>query len=186
MNLAETTFAALDFEAAGATPDQPDMPIQIGIAVGSLGGGIESYDSFLSIGRPITRGAQRIHGITDEQLANAPSLLQLYPTLQKHLGNRPLVAHAHGTEKRFLSSLPGHPFGPWVDTLKLSRKVYPEADSHKLGRLCNDLDLTDGLRTIVPGRDWHDALFDAAASLLLLFEIIEKLNLEQQPLKVLA
>ena len=186
MTLAETTFAAIDFEGAGSVSDKPDVPIQIGIATGTLGGPIELYDSFLAIDRPVTRGAQRVHGITDEQLIKAPSLLQLYPTLQKHLGNRPLVAHAHGTEKRFLASLPGHPFGPWIDTLKLVRKAYPDAESHKLGRICDDLKLTTRLKTAVPNRDWHDALFDAAASLLLLFEIIETLDLSQEPLHLLG
>lgn len=185
MTIAETTFAAIDFEAAGAVPGQPDVPIQIGIACGKLGGPIELYDSFLAIDRPVTRGAQRVHGITDEQLNGAPNLLQLYPTLQEHLGNRPLVAHAHGTEKRFLASLPGHPFGPWVDTLKLARKVYPDAESHKLGRVCDDLGLTTRLHELVPNRDWHDALFDAAASLLVLFEVVEKLDLASQSLDLL-
>ena len=185
VTIAETTFAALDFEAAGAVPDKPDVPIQIGIATGQLGAPPQLYDSFLSIDRPVTRGAQRVHGITNEQLLGSPSLLQLFPTLQEQLGNRPLVAHAHGTEKRFLASLPGHPFGPWIDTLKLARKVYPQAESHKLGRLCDDLDLTPSLRTLVPNRDWHDALFDAAASLLILFHIVEELDLADQPLEIL-
>ncbi|WP_308987636.1 3'-5' exonuclease [Roseibacillus persicicus] len=185
MTIAETTFAALDFEAAGAVPDKPDVPIQIGIASGRPGEQPVLYDSFLAIDRPVTRGAQRVHGITDAQLAGAPTLLQLYPTLKQHLGNRPLVAHAHGTEKRFLASLPGHPFGPWLDTLKLARKVYPQAESHRLGGLCDALGLTPRLRELVPGRDWHDALFDAAASLILLFHIVEELDLAEHPLGTL-
>ncbi|WP_200390459.1 3'-5' exonuclease [Roseibacillus ishigakijimensis] len=185
MTIAETTFAALDFEAAGAVPGQPDVPIQIGIATGKPGEMPVLYDSFLAIDRPVTPGAQRVHGISNEQLEEAPTLLQLYPTLQQHLANRPLVAHAHGTEKRFLAALPGHPFGPWIDTLKLGRKVYPQAPSHKLGRLCDSLLLSKRLRTLVPDRDWHDALFDAAASLLILFHLIEELNLADQPLEVL-
>ena len=185
MTIAETTFAALDFEAAGAVPGKPDVPIQIGIATARLGEKPVLYESFLAIDRPVTRGAQRVHGITDEQLIGAPTLLQLYPTLQTHLGKRPVVAHAHGTEKRFLNSLPGHPFGPWLDTLKLTRKVYPQAESHKLGRLCDELDLTPSLHDLIPDRGWHDALFDAAASLLILLHIIEELDLAQQPLTVL-
>lgn len=185
MTIAETTFAALDFEGAGAAPGQPDVPIQIGIASGRLGEEPTLFDSFLAIDRPVTRGAQRVHGITDEQLTASPTLLQLYPDLQNHLGNRPLVAHAHGTEKRFLSALPGHPFGPWLDTLKLARKIYPQAQSHKLGRVSDDLGLTPQLRDWVPDRDWHDALFDATASLLILFHIVEELGLANEPLDVL-
>jgi DNA polymerase-3 subunit epsilon len=185
MLIADASFAALDFEGAGAVPGLPDVPIQIGIASGCVGQKPVLFDSFLAIDRPVSRGAQRVHGITDQQLVDSPTLLQLYPDLQLHLGNRPLVAHAHGTEKRFLASLPGHSFGPWIDTLKLTRKVYPQMASYKLGRLCDDLALTPNLRELVPNRDWHDALFDAAASLLILFHIINELELAQQPLDVL-
>ena len=185
MTIAETTFAAIDFEGAGAVLEKPDVPIQIGIARSKLGDTPQLYDSFLAIDRPVTRGAQRVHGITDKQLAHAPTLLQLYPTLQSELGVGPLVAHAHGTEKRFLASLPGHPFGPWIDTLKLTRKVYPEARSHKLGNLCDDLGITPSIQNLVPDRTWHDALFDAAASLLILFHIVKELNLNDQPIDIL-
>lgn len=182
MTISETTFAAIDFEAAGAVPEKPDVPIQIGIATARFGERPQLFDSFLAIDRPVTLGAQRVHGITDQQLVNSPTLLQLYPNLKEHLAGRPLVAHAHGTEKRFLASLPGHSFGPWLDTLKLTRKVYPHAESHKLGRLCDDLDLTPQLEELVTGRHWHDALFDAAASLVLLFHLVEVLNLADRPL----
>ena len=185
MTIAETTFAAIDFEAAGAVPGKPDVPIQIGIATARLGEKPALYDSFLAIDRPVTRGAQRVHGITDTQLLEKPTLLQIFPTLKSHLGGNPLVAHAHGTEKRFLASLPGHSFGPWVDTLKLGRKFYPQASSHNLGRLCDSLQVTPKLQEILPERDWHDALYDAAASLFLLFHLIEELDLADQPISVL-
>lgn len=182
MTISETTFAAIDFEAAGAVPTKRDVPIQIGIATGRFGEEPRLYDSFLAIDRPVTQGAQRVHGITDAQLVNCPTLLQIYPSLKEHLAGRPLVAHAHGTEKRFLASLPGHSFGPWLDTLKLARRIYPQANSHKLGRLCDDLNLTARLQELVPGRTWHDALFDAAASLVLLFHLVEVLDLAERPL----
>lgn len=181
----EVTFAAIDFEAAGAVKGQADVPIQIGIATGRLGEAPELFDSFLSIDRPVSWGAKRVHGISDAQLVGCPTLLEIFPTLKVHLGDRPLVAHAHGTEKRFLGALPGHSFGPWLDTLKLTRKIYPKAESHRLGRICDDLMVSPKLQELVPERGWHDALFDAAASLLLLFHLIDELDLADKPLSVL-
>ncbi|MEM9081728.1 MAG: 3'-5' exonuclease [Verrucomicrobiota bacterium] len=186
MLISETTFAAIDFEAAGAVPGAPDQPIQIGIATAKLGQIPTLFDSYLALDRPVTPGAQRVHGITEAHLADAPSLLQLFPTLKNHLADRPLVAHAHGTEKRFLAALPGHPFGPWLDTLTLAKKTYPKAPSHKLGSLCDTLLITPKLHNLIPDRNWHDALFDAAASLLLLFHLIEELNLASKPLQLLS
>ncbi len=186
MRLSELTFAAIDFEGGGATSDAPDLPIQIGIATARLGETPSLFDSFLSINRPVTPSAQRVHGISDQDLIGAPNLPQYFPTLQEHLTGRPLVAHAHGTERRFLSSLPGHRFGPWVDTLQLARRIYPDFSSHKLSHLCDTLTLTPTLTQICPNRTWHDALFDASASLVLLFHLIEVLKLENEDLTMLS
>ena len=65
------------------------------------------------------------------------------------------------TERRFLRAFPFHGFGPWVDTLKLSRAVWPEKKSFALGDLILELGLEDDLCDALPGFRWHDALSDA-------------------------
>ena len=104
---------------------------------------------------------------------DAPTLLSLWPEVKGFLTGRVLVAHGHGTEKRFLRGFPGHGFGPWVDTLQLSRALWPDFKDHSLGSICDQLELTSGIQGLVADKSWHDALFDAAASLVLLVHIIE-------------
>ncbi|MBM3862907.1 MAG: 3'-5' exonuclease [Verrucomicrobia bacterium] len=179
-------FTAIDFESAGAARGQTDVPVQIGLACWSVDAGHgESFVSHLTTDRPVLWSARKVHGIRDEDLTCAPTLLSLWPELRARLDGAVVVAHGKGTEKRFLRAFPGHGFGPWVDTLTLSRAVWPDLPDHALGSLCDALSLTDAVRALVPARSWHDALFDATASLVVLARLIELLSLADQPAELL-
>lgn len=146
------------------------MPVQIGIA--PMAGveilPAEFFGSFLATDQEITWSAQKVHGIRREDLLDAPSLSALWPRIRSLLAGRWLVAHGAATEKRFLRAFPFHGFGPWVDTLKLARACWPDLESFALGDLVRALDLEPELRAVHPGFRFHDALSDAAASLVLL------------------
>lgn len=181
-------FAAIDFESAGADPGKGDVPIQVGIAcmgpgevpVGDL------FVSYLATDRPVKWSASRVHGITTSDLANAPRFLDLWPEVAGRMRGSVAVAHGAGTERRFLAAFPGHQFAPWIDTLQLGRRILPQAGSHALGDLCRALELDAEVGGRVPGRDWHDALFDAVASLVLLAHLIRMLDLAEAPLRCLV
>lgn len=184
--ISDTTFAAIDFESAGTASGQTDVPIQIGIALWSpVSGYGETIRSFLHTDRPVTWAAQKVHGITTDDLREAPTLLSLWPQIRRFLGGHAVVAHGHGTEKRFLRTFPGHPFSPWVDTLLLSRAAWPDTKGHSLGDLCNKLDLSDAIRIRVPDFTWHDALFDSVASLGLLDHFLSEQDWLEKPLDLL-
>jgi len=89
-----------------------------------------------------------------------------------------LIAHGAGTEKRFLRAFPLHGFGPWVDTVALSRRFLPSLSDHALGSVCAALELTDEVARLVPDGRWHHALFDAVASLLVVRRLVSELKLE--------
>ena len=179
-------FAVIDFESAGATRGRTDVPVQIAITLWNPGHGLgESLCSFLSTDQKITWAAGKTHGISAADLADAPSLLSLWPEVRRLLSNRVLVAHGHGTEKRFLRNFPGHKFGPWADTLSLARAAWPGLASFTLGDLCSDFGLVSTLDEIHPGRRWHDALYDATASALLLDHLVTTLSLSDKPLDLL-
>ena len=97
--------------------------------------------------------------------------------MKRRLAGAVVVAHGKGTEKRFLRAFPGHGFGPWIDTLLLARAAWPDLPDHSLGALCESHGLKDRIRTLVPEKSWHDALFDAVGSLVLLEHLIEALSL---------
>ena len=179
-------FAAIDFESSGFGADGKDEPIQIGIAIMRGGDlipseGLRSYIAPTQP-RPISDAAYAVHRIGSEELEDAPSMLDLWPEIKARLAGRPVVAHGAGTEKRFLRAFPMHGFHPWLDTLPFARKAVPSASDHSLGTLLKHFELVDDLRDRCPDLDWHDALFDAAASLLLLKALVEATGIEDQPL----
>ena len=179
-------FTAIDFESAGASRGRTDSPVQVGLATWSAADGhADAFVSYLSTDQPVQWSARKVHGIGPEQLADAPTLLSLWPELKCRLAGAVVVAHGKGTEKRFLRAFPGHGFGPWLDTLLLTRAAWPDITDHSLGALCDTLGLTHQVRAIVPEKSWHDALFDAAASLVLLVHVIEALALADHPLETI-
>ena len=179
-------FTAIDFESAGAARGRTDSPVQVGLATWSVENGhVGAFVSYLKTDQPVQWAARKVHGISPEQLADAPSLLTLWPELKKRLAGAAVVAHGKGTEKRFLRAFPGHGFGPWIDTLSLSRAAWPDLPDHSLGALCDFHGLTTRVRVLVSERSWHDALFDSVASLVLLAHLAESHGLGEEPVECL-
>ena len=184
----DVVFAGIDFEGAGAQHGKEDWPVQIGMGTWSLEEGFGNFFvSDLEGQGQVDWYAKRIHGIDEKRLEGAPSLLSLWPEVNGRLGGGAVpVAHAKGTEKKFLRKFPGNPFGPWVDTLSLSRAAVPNARKHSLGLFCEEVGVADQVRELVPERSWHDALFDAVASLVLLEWAVKRYALEDLPLGALV
>ncbi len=184
MKVAEVPFAAIDFESAGSAPGLTDEPVQIAV-VHWTGEVIEtSLNSYLRPSRQVTWSAKAVHGIGDELLTGAPLLVDLWPEVKASLGARWVVAHGAATEKRFLRIFPFHGFGPWVDTLTLTRAVYPSLPSHALGEAVEKLGLAPQLPTT--GFRWHDACSDAIATIVLLRHLIHVTGIDQEPAEILT
>ena len=188
------SFTAIDFESAGTSVGGTDTPVQVGTATWSPSEAqlSDTWMSYIHTNKKITWAAQQVHGITTEQLKGAPKLMLLWPQLKRRLANKVVVAHGHGTEKRFLRAFPNHGFKPWLDTLHLSRAAYPNLESYSLGNLCRELELTKKIdqisQTALPESSitWHDALYDSIASIVLLRHIISTFSLEKSSLNQLT
>lgn len=184
----EVAWAAIDFEGTGTAPGQSDEAVQIGIAV-MAPGLAPSRDFFRSYVRPggrLTRAATAVHRITDTDLEGAPALSSLWPEIKSRLSGAVVVAHGAGTEKRFLRAFPMHGFGPWIDTLALARALWPELPDHSLAAVIGACGLERDVRDVCPDLDWHDALFDAVASLALLRHCILRHMMERAVVGQLA
>lgn len=185
--LSRLTFAAIDFESAGAAPGETDQPVQVGIVrAEGLFAEPKCWSSYLSAAHPVHWSAARVHGITTDMLAGAPSFLSVWPDVRAMLENAVIVGHHLATERRFLRTFPGHGFGPWLDTLTLARETVPAMPDYALGSLSESLGTVAETDAIAPGGHWHDALYDAAASLCLLRRIVRELALEQAPVAMLG
>lgn len=193
----QATFTAIDFESAGTSAGDTDTPVQIGTATWSPKSTepemlSDTWMSYIHTDRKITWAAQQVHGITSAQLTDAPKLMLLWPDIKRRLSGNVVVAHGHGTEKRFLRAFPSHGFGPWVDTLHLTRAAYPGLADYSLGNICSEYGLEDEINIISQAASanrtitWHDALYDSIASIALLKHIIQNFSLENSPISLLT
>jgi DNA polymerase-3 subunit epsilon len=183
-------FAAIDFESSGYGEDGSDDPIQIGIALmhkSDICSG-NFFRSFIQPAKPraISNAARAVHRIKEEELEGAPPLITLWPTIRDALRGRVVVAHGAGTEKRFLRAFPMHGFAPWVDTLQIARQCLPKATDYSLGALLQKLNLEGTVADKCPSLSWHDALFDAVASLVLLRRMLQDKSASNDPYAILG
>ena len=172
MKAREAILTVVDFESTGAVRGHPDEPWQAGM-VEMRGGRVTGryHESYLRVaeGRPFNPYAPGRHAEIRQVLAGAPAMADLWSTWRPWIEGRPLAAHNVGTEKKFLRrAAPMHELGPWIDTLRLARHVRPDLEGHSLSEVAEALGIVARARELCPGRDWHDALFDAFASALVL------------------
>lgn len=172
MKAREAILTVLDFETTGAVRSHAEEPWQVGMVemqAGRVTGRFHESWLCIAAGRPFNPYAPGRHAEIRGILAAAPSMAKLWPVWRPWLEGRALAAHNIGTEKKFLRrAAPMHPLGPWIDTLRLARHARPDLAGHSLAEVCDAMGLTARAREYCPGRSWHDALFDAFASALLL------------------
>ena len=169
--------AAVDFETTGSLPGFPNEPWQIGIAqIRDDKISTDLFDSLINVGdRPFNKYVPGRHAQLRPQLATAPTFEQLWPVVSEQLAGRVLVAHNMGTERSILAAAsPLHVFGPWIDTLVLSRFAWPALPSHALEAVVAALGLTSAVSARCPGREPHDACYDAVASAAVLLYLLEQ------------
>ena len=177
----EAAWAALDFESAGAAPGRSDEPVQVGLAVWRGGEITDFFRSYVHSPVRITQAARAVHGIGDDDVRDAPPMASLWPEFKARLGGAVVVAHGAGTEKRFLRAFPLHGFGPWLDTLALARSMMPDLAGHPLGGVVAALGGEEEVRALCPALDWHDALFDAVACLVILRRLVDRCGWSSAP-----
>lgn len=183
-------LTVIDFETTGAVAGYPVEPWQVG-AVRVRGGRVcaaETFESLLRVGeRPFNPRAPGRHALLRAELAAAPAPDVLWPELEGWVVGSPLVAHNVGTERGVLARMaPLHRFGPWVDTLALTRRAFPGLASKALDDVTAALGLAGRVRELCPGRSAHDALYDAVACAVLLEHLLALPGWERVTVEALA
>lgn len=154
------TYAVVDVEGNGQQP--PDL-VELAV-VPIVGGVIQEPSSWLAKPeRPIKYFATRIHGISTQDVANAPSFETITDEVRQALDVPALVAHnAHVDTDVLKRQLPRWDVPEVFDTLKLARRLLPNQPGYKLGMLVRALNLAEGLpNDLTPHRAAYDALVTA-------------------------
>lgn len=153
-------YVVVDVEGNGQQP--PDL-VELA-AVPIVGGVIGEPASWLvRPDQPITHFARKIHGITNEQVEDAPAFGYVEADVLKALDASALIAHNAHVDVGVLQRKLGDWECPEVfDTLKLARRLVPGRSSYKLGSLVDAFDLAEGLEAdLKPHRATYDVLVTA-------------------------
>ncbi len=164
-------FIAFDLETTG-TVAGVDQIVEIG-AVRYINNQPEgTFSTLVDPKRSMPAGATAVNGITDDMLVGKPLIEDLLEAFAEFCSDLPLVAHNAPFDTQFLKAdiekheLPG-PRGVVLDTLPISRKVFPGLANYKLGTLIQHLDL--------PAGQFHRAEEDASYCGNLFIEIMKKI-----------
>ncbi len=142
-------FVALDLETTGLMA-VTDRIVEIGaVRFRHDGCEIDRFERLVNPQRPMSPGAFAIHGLSDADLAGAPTAAEILPDFLAFLGapeTTLLIAHNASFDAGFLGreiaraglTAPPHSL---VDTLALARRRMPWAASHRLDTLAHQLGL---------------------------------------------
>jgi len=160
-----TRIAVIDFETTGMSPTLGDRATEVAIVLLERGQVVDRFQSLMNAGVYIPSFITQLTGITNRMVATAPRAEQVMADAARFVGEAPMVAHNASFDRRYwqaelaLAGLPAPQ--PFACTVLLSRRLYPEATSHKLGELVQRLRLP---QTGVAHRAMVDA--EMAAALL--------------------
>ncbi len=157
--------AVIDFETTGLSPTMGDRATEIAIVLMEGDQVVDRFQSLMNAGVRINAFIESYTGITNEMIRTAPPAESVMADAARFVGNAPMVAHNASFDRRFwtaeLQRAGCDPSQPFACTMLLSRRLYPEARSFRLGSLAAFHDLPSAGRS-------HRAMADAevAASLL--------------------
>lgn len=157
----QETFVAFDLEASGKYPLDGEI-CELGAVKWRDGKVIDTFQTLIKPMKPMGEEVIKIHNITNEMVANAPTIEQKIGEFYKFLDGSYGIAHHAPFDMGFLMvefEKAGFkaPSKPCFCTSLLARKMIPEAHNHRLKTL------VDYLR--IPLKQAHRALDDAEACL---------------------
>jgi DNA polymerase III subunit epsilon len=150
-----------DTETTGTEPLKGDRVVEIGCVelMNHVPTG-KTYHTYLNPERPMSEGAFRVHGLSDEFLADKPLFASVAAGFAAFIAGAKLIAHNASFDVAFIDmefgrlDLPGLDRSLVIDTLVMARRKHPGA-SNSLDALCTRYGIDSSKRTR------HGALLDS-------------------------
>ena len=129
----EDEVVVLDTETTGLSFKDCSL-IEISAAILSGREVIDRFETFVHPGTPIPTEIVELTGITNADVADAPSARDAVAALAEFCAGRPVLAHNATFDRTFIESVPGgsEVSDTWIDTLALSRIALPRLSTHRL------------------------------------------------------
>ena len=169
---APETIAVIDFETTGMSPRLGARATEVAIVLVREGRIVDRYQSLMHTGTWVPPFIERLTGISNAMLDDAPPAGQVMREAAEFVGTHPLVAHNAAFDRGFWQAelqrsgceAPHHAEPSFACTLLLARRLYDEAPNHKLGTLAEFHGLPRSGRA-------HRALADAEVTAHLLLRM---------------
>ncbi|MCG0277317.1 MAG: DEAD/DEAH box helicase [Thermanaeromonas sp.] len=147
-------YVVVDLETTGLDPSQ-DTILEMAALRFEGGHLVHRFSTLVNPRRPIPPYIQRLTGIGEDMVKEAPFLEEVLPNFISLLQGATVIAHNAAFDMAFLVKALGSPWsGPVLDTLELSRILFPWFTSHKLHILARqfNLDVTEKHRALADAR----------------------------------
>jgi DNA polymerase-3 subunit epsilon len=162
----------LDTETTGLDPGDGHRVIEIGCVelFDHVPTGI-SFQRYLHPEMPVPLESQRVHGLTDEFLADKPRFAAVAAEFVDFLGDAPLVIHNASFDLKFLNAefarlgIAPISIARAIDTIDIAKSKVPGA-RYSLDELCRRFGID------LSGRSKHGALLDAELTARVYLELV--------------
>jgi DNA polymerase III epsilon subunit family exonuclease len=145
----DITFVAYDTETTGFSP-YAERIIELGAVKFKNGKILEEKNWLIKPGKKISYWAEKAHGISNKQLEDSPSFVEVYPEFVEFAKDCVLFAHNATFDVGFLrEEIARNKLKPMceptLDTLRLFRTWWPDSESHTVKSLTELLDIKTGV-----------------------------------------
>ncbi|MFP4660967.1 MAG: PolC-type DNA polymerase III [Halanaerobiales bacterium] len=170
--ITDSSFTVFDFETTGLS-NKNDEIIEIGAVKLVKGDIVDTFGTFVSPEQRIPPKITEITGINNGMVTDAPVLEEIIDKFIEFIDDSVLVAHNAVFDYGFLKTAlkrTGRPFlkNPVLDTLGLSRAIFPDLKNHKLNTICQHLN--------VDLENHHRAVDDAKATAGILINMLNQIK----------
>ena len=141
----DTTYCVLDLETTGFS-FRTEKITEVGIMKIKNGEVIDEFSCFVNPEKPIPERVVEVTHITDDMVKDAETIDKVMPKILEFVGDSVLVAHNADFDIGFLkhnAKLLGLSLeNTYIDTLRLSKDLFPDFKKYKLGLIAEKLGIT--------------------------------------------
>ena len=141
----------------------------------------EVFETLVRPSKKIPLKVSQVHGITDKDVENKPTIEEIFPKFMSFIGNKILVAHNAEFDlsfiKKYLKRFTQFPFNnSCIDTLQLSRQLYSYEKGHSLSAIASRFEIRKKV-------DRHRSLGDCYLTAEIFSEMLKTLKRRKEVYK---
>ena len=145
VRLNSSSYVVFDLETTGLSTYY-DRIIEFGAVKVEKGLVTQSLDIFINPERKISSKIESITKITNDMLKDQPTIEQVIDRILEFIGDSILVSHNAAFDFGFIQEALKRCgrevlHNPVIDTLALSRYLFPNSRNHRLGALCRNMEI---------------------------------------------